>query len=348
MKTLLSLLILFPITVVAQYTTKDPQLQALYQAPSKQQLNWSNTIYYMSSANAAKENKVQSVTDYLISKRGKKEELNTKTFDAQGRIVQLNRKNSKEVYTYSDTLLTEVTTTTKRSTTKRTYEYDQEDRMIASKYYKDDKLVSAFRFEYFDQIRRTLVEHTVYKRKTTVSALKTSYDELLKKPTAAVFTVNGEVKKTWNYDCKEKGELVKSSTEVVSSQCKFQQENNDGSYSVFIRSIEQGKTYLTQTDFSKDSIFISQHKYFNDTVLVEETVKNGKNYSYKYYSEKGKFQRKYEATYDEFGNQLGFMNYNRRNKLIYYTKATYNTQHLVTEVESGKKWKHTFEYTFQN
>ena len=302
----------------------------------------------MSSANAAKENKVQSVTGYMISKRGKKEELDTKIFDVQGRMVQLNRKHSKEVYTYLDTLLTEVITTTKRSVTKRTYEYDEEDRMIASKYYKDDKLVSAFRFEYFDRIRRSLVEHTVYARKTTVSALKTSYDELLKKPTSAVFTVNGKVKKTWNYDCKEKGELVKSPTEVVSSQCKFQQDNNDGSYSVFIRSIEQGKTYLTQTDFSKDSIFISQYKYFNDTILVEETIKDGKNFSYKYYSEKGKFQRKYEALYDEFGNQLAFMNYNHRNKLVYFTKATYNTQHLVTQVELGKKWKHTFEYNFHS
>lgn len=349
MKTLL-VLVLLPLCAVSQYRDKDPQLQALTFAPSNYDQLRNNVIYYSSwsSENAVKENKVHTVTTNLISKRGKSEAIETKTFDDQGRVIQRKSKYAITTHSYTDTLLVETITTKRKKEMKNTYQYDEHDRMIGSERFKNGKLVSKYRFEYFDGFKRSLVEQTVFKRKATVYTLKTEYDVLLKKPTSVVYLVDGKLEKTWNYDCKEEGELVKKSTEEISSQCSFEQQNNDGSYSKFVRSIENGKTYLLQSDYGADSSFLAFRKFYNDTVLIEKQLNTEDMITVERYSEKGKLMVKYDYQMDEKGNRVAYHAYSRRNKLVYFEQLTYNEQNLITESKLGEKWKHTFEYTFHS
>lgn len=344
----LVLSVLLPLCAVAQYRDKDPQVQALTFAPSNYDQLRNNNIYYSnwSSKNPVKENKVHTATIYLHSKRGKRKEIEVKAFDDKGRLVQRKSLRETVTFSYTDTLLTETTSVKGKKQLKTTYQYDEQDRMIGLQRFKNGKLASSYRFEYFEGLKRSLVEQTIFKQKATVYSLKTTYDELLKKPTSVVYLVNGKLEKTWNYDCKEKGELVKKPTEEISSQCDFQQENNDGSYSKFARTIENGKTYLVQRDFNADSTFLGFSRFYNDTVLIEKQVNAKDETVVEHFSEKGKLKSKYRYQVDANGNRIGYQSYNHRNKLIYSEKLSYNEQNLITESKLGEKWKHTFEYTF--
>lgn len=349
MKTLI-LFVLFPLCAVAQYRDKDPNVQALTFAPSNYDQTRSSVVYYTSwsSENAVKENAVNTVTTNLISKRGKSEVIETKTFDAQGRITQRTSKYETTTLSYTDTLLSETTTKTGKKVIRNTYQYDEQHRMIGSERFKNGKLVSKYRFEYFDGFKRSLTEQTVFKRKVTVYALKTAYDTLLKKPTSVVYLVDGKLEKTWNYDCKEQGELVKKPTEEISSQCAFQQENSDGSFSKFVRSIENGKTYLLQSDFAADSSFLGFRKFYNDTILIEQQLNTDDAIAIERYSEKGKLIIKFDYQMDKKGNRIAYHSYSRRNKLVYFELSTFNEKNLIVQSNLGEKWKYTFDYTFHS
>ncbi len=347
MKTLF-LFLLLPLGVMAQYADKDPQVQALTFAPNNYDQVRNNNIYYAnwSTINPVKDNKVHTVTIYLGSKKGKRKEIDVKTFDDQGRIIQRKSKWETVTFSYTDSLLTETTSVKGKNQSATRYHYDEQDRMIGLERLKNGKLVMKYRFEYFEEFKRSLVEQTIYKQKATVYTLKTEYDALLKKPTSVVYLINGKPEKTWNYDCKEQGELVEKPTEEISSQCAFEQENNDGSYSKFVRSIENGKTYLLQRNYSADSLFLGFQRFFNDTVLIERQINTDTETVVEHFSEKGKPKTKSVYQVDVNGNRIGYESYNRRNKLVYFEKLTYNERNLITESRLGKKWQHTFEYTF--
>src|SRR3989338_5473712 len=172
MKTLI-LLLLLPLCAAGQYRDQDPQVQALTFAPSNYDQLRNSNIYYSSwsSKNPVKENSVHTATIYLNSKRGKRKEIDVKTFDDKGRMVQ--RKALRETITVKG-----------KKQSKTTYQYDEQYRMIGLQRFKNGKLVSRYRFEYFDGLKRSLVEQTTFKQKTTIYTLKTTYDELLKKPTS--------------------------------------------------------------------------------------------------------------------------------------------------------------------
>jgi len=343
---ILLLFLFIPLLTFSQFDEKDEHLQALYRAPSHLYQHWNNVIYFYSNTTTAKKNSVEKVIQYKKTKKGERKEVETKTFDEGGRIIQ--RKNNYEDVSliYKDTLLVETVNIRKRTTEKNTYSYDDQDRMIGSKRYRNNKLVSVYRFEYFNQHKRSLVEYTVYKRKTQVYQLKTTYDSLLKTPVSAIYTINGKTAKTWDYSCNEKGKLSANSTEALTSQCTYNQENNDGSYSTFSRTIRNGKAYLTQIDYTKDSVSLGYCHYYNDTVLLVRSVKTGLSHLYEEFSENGKFKLKTAFLDDENGNQLSIIHYNRRNKIIGSVRGQYDSHNLITEVVYQDKTQRFFEYSF--
>ena len=345
MKTLL-LFLFIPCLTFSQFDEKDEHLQALYSAPSHLYQHFNNVIYFYSNTTTAKLNNVEKVIQYRKTKKGVKKEVETKTFNAEGRII--HRKNSFEEVTlnYVDTLLLETINVRKKTTEKITYSYDDQDRLIESKKYRNNKLVSAYRIDYFKQHKRSLVEYTVYKKKTEVYQLKTSYDSLLEKPISAIYISNGKLEKTWDYSCDEKGKLAATSNEALVSQCNFQQENNDGSYSTFSRTIRDGKNYLTQIDYSKDSLFLGYYQFYNDSILIAKTSKLGNRTEYETFSEKGKFKSKTIFLKDDQGNDLSTISYTKRNKVISSVYAQYDSHNLITELIFKDNMQRFFEYSF--
>jgi hypothetical protein len=272
--------------------------------------------------------------------------IETKVYNTQGMIVERTYRDIKTSYKYKDTLLTSTFTQNKKSTVGSAYSYDNQDRLIHVKQFKNGKMRRETRYVYFEKNKLLSTEEFIYGKRTKVIRYETSYDELLRKPTAAFYYVNGELLKQWDFSCQEQGEIVKKD-EKQASECTYNQSNADGSYSIFKRIIENKKLYLNRTDFTKDSIFIASYRYYNDNILISKSSFENNVSVYEAFTQKGKFKYKSIAKYDENKNILLSETYNRKNKKRTSSSYNYIKKGLIQEYQS-KNYKLVFEYTFHN
>ena len=305
-----------------------------------------NAIFWMGNANAAQINRVATVKRFKMKKNGEKELIETKVYNTQGMIVERTYRDHKTTYKYKDTLLTSTFTQNKKSTFGSAYSYDNQDRLIHVKQFKNGKMRRETRYVYFEKNKLLSTEVFIYGKRTKVIRYETSYDELLRKPTAAFYYVNGELLKQWDFSCQEQGEIVKKD-EKQASECTYNQSNADGSYSIFKRIIENKKLYLNRTDFTKDSIFIASYRYYNDNILISKSSFENNVSIYEAFTQKGKFKYKSIAKYDENKNILLSEIYNRRNKKRTSNTYNYIKNGLIQEYKS-KNYNLVFEYTFHN
>lgn len=349
MKTLLLLLLLFPVISFAWIGQNSEASELSYlRWGAKYELgyDYQQNMYYGSNPKIMKQNKVSVVKSFSVNKHGKKKIWYERTFDLSGRLIQMKTDYNTVNYKFIDTLLSEIQRITKKHTFNTKIGYDSQSRIVSIQSFKDEKLNAETRYVYFSGEMASLVEKKIYGRKEKIYRLETDYDNLLKKATEARYVINGELKKRWIYSCDEKGKIQTSKLDEV-SQCQYYSSNNDGSYSSYTRTIEDGKDYLQEIAFNKDSVMTGYKRFLHDSILVNHNTYSKEKDVFEAYKKNGKRYYKLIQEKDKNGNIIRHIDcYKPTDKAIITTSLLYSENNLIQEVtyQSGRKVQ--FEYTY--
>jgi hypothetical protein len=308
--------------------------------------DYQQNLYYGANPQIIKQNKVSIIKSFAINKKGKKKVWYERTFDLSGRLIQMKTDYNTIDYQFTDTLLSEINRVTKKHTFNTKIGYDSQSRIASIQSFKDKKLTSETRYIYFSADKASLVEKKIYGKKEKTYRLETDYDDLLKKATESRYVVNGELKKRWTYSCDEKGKIQQSKLDEV-TQCQYFGSNNDGSYISYTRTIEDGKDYLQEIAFNKDSVMISYKRFLNDSILVNYNTYSKEKDVFVAYKKNGKRSYKLIQEKDKNGNITRHIDcYKSTDKSIITTTLFYSENNLIQEVtyQSGRKVQ--FEYTY--
>ncbi len=348
MKTLFILLLL-PLSISAQdmyYGDNNYWLlsSSMRQASGKRM---SQVDFYFVPDFAPEKYGISSVT--VNVQKPKYELTRTSVYNSQGLLTSYRFNDNVTDYVYNDTLLLETTYQWKKHTSRTIHTYSG-DKRIMTQDFRDGKLVQELTFMYDGEhcIKSTCVE---YDHRRRVSTLEHTVDPLTGKVVKATYFVNGKLKKKWDYSCNDKGVATDAKIEAVSSYCTYNQENNDGSYSTFARSIREGKVYLTQTDFNADSTRIRTVEYLNDSIVVRKTDFIGKRVVTAVYNPK-KSKLDYTVEYETNDqNHMVMQKFtDNKGKIIYMHEYAYLENGLVasiTETDSkARKRTSSYNYTF--
>ncbi len=276
--------------------------------------------------NKSKNNKV-SVTELNYNSKGKLVHSKSDKFERKSEYI-------------SDTLENYRFTSYKGKTkeNKRTFlgkEILTDERIVKG------KRVSLTSNEYTDFGK---IKYSKFTGKRKVFEMKYYYDAQ-NKLIRSEYLKKGKINQSWVYECKEQGELLTSNkNELLSSVCTYREESSDGSYSVFTRSIVDGKVRLNKNIFSKDSILIGNEYYEKDSILIRKWSKSNGVDINEYYR-KGKLDRSWVKKYNT-NNQLIESSFLRKGKLknksiLSYDEAGNNS---IKEEYFGRKMKLQFKY----
>lgn len=346
MKTLLTLSLFIPFGVFSRNHSDGEVLNHLkWGSEYLIGYQWESSIYAYANASVLKKNKVHTVVSYKTKKNGKKEVQMTKTFNESGNLIQKVRGNETTDYIFTEDLLTKIIRTNKGNVWSTVCSYDDQKRVVSIRKMKNEKLLTETTYTYFEGLKTSVVQQKDFDGKQKTYRYETDYDAVLKKPTESRYLINGELDKKWTYSCDEKGKAAKSEVEEV-TQCSYTAANNDGSYVIFSRTIEDNEIYLQETTFSKDSVYIGYKRFYNDTILVSSQVKVGNKSTYEAYRKNGKFMSRTISEFDERGNNIGYQYFNSREKQTSFMKAKYLDNDLVQEVTYKMGRGLTFEYSY--
>lgn len=274
--------------------------------------------------------------------------IRTSVYNADGLLTSYRVNSYVSEYVYKDTLLVEAIYTSKRHISKTVHTYSG-DKRIMTQYFTDGKLTQEMTFIYNGDhcIKSTSVDYTGRKH---IYVLNHTLDELTGKITMATYFVDGKLRKKWDYSCNEKGVAANPKVDAVSSYCTYNQENNDGSYSTYVRSIKNGDVYLTQTDFSADSTKIRSMEYLNDTILVRKSDYQGNKIATSHYNKKGKLEYTWENENNDQQHVVAQKLTDKNGKVIYLQEYTYLESGLVASVvytnSKSRKTTSSYNYTF--
>ncbi len=346
MKTILTLILLVPFCGFSRNYSDDEVLNYLkWGSEYVIGYQWQSSVYAYTDAKVVKKNKVHTIISYETKKSGKKKIETKKTFNEFGKLTQLVNGDEITDFVFSEDLLTEIIRTKKGTIWRTECVYDDQQRVVSIRKKKNEKLLTETTYLYFEGLKTTVVEQKNFDGKEKVYRYETDYDGVLKRPTESRYLINGKLDKKWTYSCDEKGKVEKSDVDEV-TQCSYTAANNDGSYVVFSRTIEDNEIYLQETTFNKDSVFIEYKRFYNDSILVSHQVKVGNTSTYEAFKKNGKFVSKSISEYDERGNYVNYMYYNKHSKVISSMKAKYMDNDLVQEVTYRRGSGMTFEYSY--
>lgn len=315
---------------------------AKYEFGMHYQLN----LYYGAKIETIRQNKVGTVKAFHITKKGKKKDWYERNYDLSGRLVRMKTEYSTVDYKFTDTMLSEIRNTTKKHTYSTLISYDSESRIVKIQSFTDKKLTAETNYVYFNTNQASLVEKKIYGKKEKTYRLETDYDPLLKKATESRYVINGELKTRWTYSCDEKGKIQETKVEEV-TQCHYFGSNNDGSYVSYMRTIEDGKDYLQETSFNKDSVPMEYKRFLHDSILVNHNTYSKEKDVFEGYSKKGKRSYKLIEEKDRNGNIVKRIDcYKKTDKSTITTTSVYSEKNLIQEVTYQDKRRVTFEYTY--
>ncbi|WP_341900658.1 hypothetical protein [Fluviicola taffensis] len=308
--------------------------------------DYRQNLYYGATPETMKQNKVRVVKSFAVNKYGKKKGWYERTFDLSGRLIQMKSDGNTVNYKFTDTLLSEIQRITKKHTFNTKIGYDSQSRIVIIQSFKDEQLNAETRYVYFNGDLASLVEKKIYGKKEKTYRLETDYDDLLKKATESRYVINGELKKRWVYSCDEKGKIQESKLDEV-KQCQYYGSNNDGSYISYTRTIEDGKDYLQEIAFNKDSVMTGYKRFLHDSILVNHNTYSKEKDVFEAYKKNGKRSYKLIQEKDKNGNIIRHIDcYKSTDKTIITTTLLYSNSNLIQEVtyQSGRKVQ--FEYTY--
>ena len=349
MKTILSLLMCTPFITFAQYNSTQNLNYLMWGAEAILGNSTMSFDYYQNvnrRNDLIKENKVNTIKTVKVHTDGKKEVSAERTYNADGLPIKDVNKYTTTEFSYSGKLLTDVVRTSKKKVLKTHADYDGQGRIVHITKHRNGKLKSEYRYVYYQDHQTSLVEQINYGRKTKVFKYVTEYDDLLKKPTRSQYFINGKLKRNWTYSCDDKGEVLPKNVTEISS-CSYNARNNDGSYIEYTRTITDGKVYLNENTYTKDSILTDSKRYYNEKILVYHYSIDGKTSTSENFNLRGKRTYKYSNTTDEHGNRISWKGYTRKDKVKYGYDCTFSEKNLVEKVQYlTDKYYFDFEYTF--
>lgn len=303
-------------------------------------------LYYNQKASNAKESKVQSVT-YLHGNQRKATKVSfRKWYNQAGKLVRTESKSDTVFYAYQDTLLTTIHRKTKKVDYLTQITYDDQHRMLTKTVKKNNQLQSINTYSYFKGQLRAQMERKTFGRNAHTYLLVNEYEALLHRITKTTFSIDGKIKQTWNYECNEKGKLVDTKLETVNSECRFEQSNSDGSYSIFRRTIVNGKPQLTEILYAADSSQIGFQSYYNDSVVKYSYRKNGNSEMHTNYSKKGKIIGCREIVFDDYGNQIAQNSIDKKGNKKNNSISETNDKHLIVRTTYNNRYVSLFQYTY--
>lgn len=301
----------------------------------------------MNNSNALKNN-VKEFFKYKTNKKGEKILVEYRSFNKEGLLQKDSTRQRVISYYYKDTLLIKTENKTSKATIIRELSYNEKNLISRISVFSNNKKTVEKVFSYNELGKSTEIKNILFskKGKEDVYRLEREYNSNGKMRKESYFE-NEVLKRTWNYECNEKGTLnepAKKDIEMTTSVCHFEEESNDGSYKIFERIISSGKVYLNERSYTKDSILFLERRFFNETELIQERTYEKSRTTQINYS-KGKISNKSLTYRDENKNLISQINYNKKGKTQYYYHMYYNNLNLI-EKEVNNFGTSNFEYTY--
>jgi len=265
--------------------------------------------YFYSSLNANKSEilareHVKSLKCSVVNKKGKESHSYELTFNSKGKMLTRQTDKARTTYEYwNDTLIKRMETVQKNEVKIMERTYNELNKLTFLQQTINGKLTHQERYDYNAEgfiIKSQIID--LKKKKTYemhyeyVERNKLKYQE---------FLVNGKVKKTWTYECKQEGERSDTKKSALESVCRYEEQSNDGSYILFFRQIKEGRDVLVKNYFTKDSTLYLSETLENDSLLI------------------------HKSTIDK--NETHHVNYTKRQKISYETIQKFNDQKQTLE-----------------
>lgn len=259
------------------------------------------------------------------------------TYNNAGKLLTSKSKKYERQSTYLNDTIETSRFTNRKGKTEEFKKVFENGRVILDERFEKGKLVSRTENTY---LNKNLVNaQLLHKGKKYEMRYTFNEDNKL---TRSEFYKKGKLNQSWVYECKPEGQILASNkTELISSKCEYREESADGSYSVFTRTISEGKPYLTKQTYSKDSIKISEERFFKDSILTyRSTLKIGETNT-EYFNKKGKLTGGRKSIYNNETKTNQDYVYRRKGKLKRLEITKYNElgQNTLIEQYRGKKQK---------
>src|SRR5574343_326617 len=281
---------------------------AFYSILSAQLFDFSNAQYTMnrtfySNGNLEKEH-VKSVKCSVVDKKGEENHAYELTFNSKGKILTRQTDKASTRYEYlNDTLIKRIETINKKEVKVVERSYNDKNKLTFVQQTTNGKLVYQELYNYNDEgfiVKSQIID---LKKKKTYEMRYVYFEH--NKLKYQEFLINGKVKKTWTYECKEEGVRTDDKKSALESMCRYEEQSNDGSYILFFRKIKEGKDVLVKNYFSKDSIMYLSETFENDSIITNKTTFS-----------------KYE---------IHNIHYSKHNKVIYETIQKFNDKKQTLE-----------------
>lgn len=285
--------------------------------------------YYYAPLKKRVEQNISKIKITTIDGKGKKNEY-IQQFNPKGKLIYSNNPSAKFEYKaeyLNDTLMTYSYSKDKKGNTNESKITYTNGKIKTYESFKNGKreLSESYTYSSSNKILTSLViDKKNHKREMN---FEYNEEDKLKKST---YFIDGKLKKVWNYECKPQGEIiVASKEEETSSRCQFRSENNDGSYSIFTRTIKKEIPYLSEMKYTADSVYYESNDYIKDTILKTKWEIDKQWHIITNYN-KGKITFQYHTKYNENEKILESKTF-RKNKCIFLIKNKYDKNGTLIE-----------------
>lgn len=303
-------------------------------------------IHYMNNSNALKNN-VKEFFRFKTNKKGEKILVEYKSFNKKGLLQKDSTRQRVISYYYNDTLLIKTENKTSKTSIIRELSYNEKNLISKISVFSNNKKTIEKVYTYNEFGKVTEIKNILFSKKGKQDEYRLEREYNSKGKTSKErYYENDVLKRSWNYECNDKGTLNEPNKkiEMTSSVCKFEEEANDGSYKIFERIIYSGKVYLNERSYTKDSILIQEKRFYNETELINERNYEKSRTTQINYS-KGKIRNKSITYRDENKNLISQINYDKKGKTQYYYHMYYNNLNLI-EKEVNSFGTSIFTYTY--
>ncbi|MFT5857925.1 MAG: hypothetical protein ACI865_000009 [Flavobacteriaceae bacterium] len=259
-----------------------------------------------------------------------------------GNLIKKSGLKDTTTYTYvNDSLVQSILT---HGSEKSATHYDYHaGKLIKKEHFEGNSLASRIVVQY-DHNENIVFSMVQSGRKLKNSyAMKYTYGE--EKVERQVFMKNEVILKRWNYSCEPKGELEEEKNR--SSICKYVEENRDGSYVLYIRTIEKGKPLLYSHSFTADSVNYASNCTNEQKVIIWTAKYEDNLRDLTWYTEKGKFERNSVYRYTPEKQLLTLTTKRgKKKKMVSKLINEYNPNGTLANSESFYKGKLTYTRTY--
>ncbi len=271
-------------------------------------------------------------------------------FNSKGLIIDYKTKLSSHQLNYKDdTLLMDHNQSYKGKKSNTLFLYEKQSFIVRKTNHKG-VLTKESITTYNEKGKETSVIRKFGKKQKNFYEYKSFYNEEGKLIKSQNFHKN-KLKQEWTYDCSDEGKIIKNDDVQQNSVCKWKEEKNDGSYINYARNIYEKRTYLTKSEYNKDSILISYQSFLNDTIPNYSFEKIGNTEIVKFYNSKGKLKH-FNTTILNEAKKIVVYESVKTGLFKHFTlkKNEYDANNLLIASTSttGKKAKYSYKYTYDS